>query len=379
MASDSILRLKVDSKEYDSKLKSATDALTRYIEGCRKVGGTMEVVEADTLNYVRSLGQMQTKSQSTRGAMSEMSKTFTELSMAYRQLTSEEKSSPFGTALRDSLEQLAERTRNTKQQLQEINDQLNTEPKNSFSSIVSTMGSMSMAIQGVYGGLSTLSGAVTEMTEAFSVQEQAELRLQTIMRQRMGASEQDIEKIKQLTAEQQKLGVIGDEVQLAGAQQVATFLSERQSLELLIPAMNDLAAQQKGLNVTSDDMVNIGNMFGKVMQGVGDRCLKHGVPAAALCGGLGEGYDKIFEHGIDSIMTTVDGPMPLAEALDRAEELYYAGAVRLFRMVRAGMKIQGKQIFSAQTPNVQSIGSLEDQALAAGAAQEFDDRGMTTE
>ena len=32
--------------------------------------------------------------------------------------------------------------------------------------------------------------------------------------------------------------------------------------------------------------------------------------------------------------------MPLAEALDRAEELYYKGAVRLFRMVRAGMRIK---------------------------------------
>ena len=133
------------------------------------------------------------------------------------------------------------------------------------------------------------------------------------------------------------------------------------------------------LVVTGEGRTDWQSCFGKVMQGVGDRCLKHGVPAAALCGGLGEGYDKIFEHGIDSIMTTVDGPMPLAEALDRAEELYYAGAVRLFRMVRAGMKIQGKQIFSAQTPNVQSIGSLEDQALAAGAAQEFDGSGMTTE
>lgn len=292
MASDSILRLKVDSREYDSKLKSATDGLTRYIEGCRKVGGTMEVVETETLNYVRALGQMQTKSQSTRGAMSEMSKTFTELSMAYRQLSSEEKSSPFGTALRESLDQLAERTRNTKLQLQEINDQLNTEPKNSFSSIVSTMGSMSMAIQGVYGGLSTLSGAVTEMTEAFSIQEQAELRLQTIMRQRMGASDQDIEKIKQLTAEQQKLGVIGDEVQLAGAQQVATFLSERQSLQLLIPAMNDLAAQQKGLNVTSDDMVNIGNMFGKVMQGQVGALRRVGIT-------FDESQEKVLKYGTE--------------------------------------------------------------------------------
>ena len=76
------------------------------------------------------------------------------------------------------------------------------------------------------------------------------------------------------------------------------------------------------------------------MQGVGDRAKKYNIPAVALCGGLGDGYEKIYEHGIDSIMTTVDGPMGLSEALDRAEELYYKGAVRLFRMVRAGIRME---------------------------------------
>ena len=76
------------------------------------------------------------------------------------------------------------------------------------------------------------------------------------------------------------------------------------------------------------------------LQGVGDRALKKNIPVTALCGGLGDGSEQIYEHGIDSIMTTVDGPMELSEALDRAEDLYYKGAVRLFRMVRAGMRMK---------------------------------------
>jgi glycerate kinase len=94
------------------------------------------------------------------------------------------------------------------------------------------------------------------------------------------------------------------------------------------------------LVVTGEGRTDWQSCFGKVMQGVGDRTKKYDVPAVALCGGLGDGYEGIYEHGIDSIITTVDGPMPLAEALDRAEELYYKGAVRLFRMVRAGMRIK---------------------------------------
>jgi glycerate kinase len=38
-------------------------------------------------------------------------------------------------------------------------------------------------------------------------------------------------------------------------------------------------------------------------------------------------------------MTTVNAPMPLSEALERAEELYYEGALRMFRFVRTGMEI----------------------------------------
>ena len=49
---------------------------------------------------------------------------------------------------------------------------------------------------------------------------------------------------------------------------------------------------------------------------------------------------QIFDHGIASLMTTVDAPMPLEEALGRAEELYYLGAVRMFRFIKAGMALK---------------------------------------
>lgn len=92
------------------------------------------------------------------------------------------------------------------------------------------------------------------------------------------------------------------------------------------------------LVVTGEGRADRQSCFGKVMRGVGDRAKKHGVPALALCGALGTGYETIYAHGVDSIMTTVDSPMPLEEALRRADELYYSGAVRMFRMVRAGMR-----------------------------------------
>jgi hypothetical protein len=83
----------------------------------------------------------------------------------------------------------------------------------------------------------------------------------------MNAREEDIQSIKDLCSAQQKLGVIGDEVQLAGAQELATYLSEKSALEKLIPVMNDMIAQQYGLNATQDSAVTIATMLGKVMEG----------------------------------------------------------------------------------------------------------------
>ena len=79
--------------------------------------------------------------------------------------------------------------------------------------------------------------------------------------------------------------------------------------------------------------------FGKVMQGVGLRAKRAGVMAIGLSGSLGRDATKLFDYGIESLATTVDAPMTLETALSRAEELYYLGAIRMFRLVRVGMKI----------------------------------------
>ena len=122
---DSILRLRVSSEEYDNKLKRAAQGLTRYADECRKVGGTLEVVEKETLDYVRALGQMDTTSRTATGKLAEMKKTFTELSVVYKNMTDEEKNSPFGKALSTSLDQLKGRIGESKVQLDDINKSIN--------------------------------------------------------------------------------------------------------------------------------------------------------------------------------------------------------------------------------------------------------------
>jgi len=93
------------------------------------------------------------------------------------------------------------------------------------------------------------------------------------------------------------------------------------------------------LVVTGEGRTDWQSCFGKVMQGVGNRAKKKNIPAIGLCGSLGKDAEKIFDEGIISLMTTVDAPMSLDEAIERSEELYYKGAVRMFRLIKAGMSI----------------------------------------
>lgn len=115
--------------------------------------------------------------------------------------------------------------------------------------------------------VNAINGQIQELAAAYAVQIQAETKLEVVMRQRMAATDEQIQSIKDLCAAQQELGVVGDEVQLAGAQQLATFLNSREALAELIPAMNNLVVQQKGLGATQQDCAGIANLFGKAMQG----------------------------------------------------------------------------------------------------------------
>ena len=102
---------------------------------------------------------------------------------------------------------------------------------------------------------------------AYREQRSAELKLATIMRDRMKLGEEAFRRIVKQTGEYQKQGVIGDEIQLAGAQQLATFVKQEKALANMLPAMNNLLAQQKGYNAQAVDAVNIANMMGRVLTG----------------------------------------------------------------------------------------------------------------
>lgn len=96
------------------------------------------------------------------------------------------------------------------------------------------------------------------------------------------------------------------------------------------------------LVVTGEGMMDYQSVFGKVPNGVGLAAKKQNIPCVAIVGGMGRDAANIYSCGVDSIITTINGAMPIEQALEQAEELFSNGAERLFRMVRVGMKIGNK-------------------------------------
>lgn len=132
--------------------------------------------------------------------------------------------------------------------------------------VKSSLGKVAAAV-GVAFSVAQISAFAKESEKLYNVQMEQELKLSTIMKTRMKATDETVQSVKDYASALQEQGVVGDEVQLAAAQQAATFLTQAENLKTLMPAMNNLLVQQHGLNATASDAVSIGNMFGKVMQG----------------------------------------------------------------------------------------------------------------
>lgn len=134
--------------------------------------------------------------------------------------------------------------------------------------------------------------AAREFVDANNAQQEAETKLAQVMQNTMGATSEQIESIKALASEQQKLGVIGDEVQLAGAQELGTYLEKADSLKKLMPVMNDMLAQQYGLNASQEQATQIASMMGKVMEGQVGALSRYGYK-------FDEAQEKLLKYGTE--------------------------------------------------------------------------------
>ena len=155
---DSILRLRVEDKEYNASLKQARQGLLALQQALQQSGATFQNVDKATVEYARGLGRMETVAKTAKGRIGEMTSAFTDLSVQYRHLTEEEKQSPFGQALSESLSQLSGRVREAKDELADITQELNNLGDAAEEVGTETSGNLSDMIS-VFGGNMMTKGA----------------------------------------------------------------------------------------------------------------------------------------------------------------------------------------------------------------------------
>lgn len=170
---DSVFKLVVDSKEYDSKIQRATSGLMDFEKKCREVGGTLEFVEKEDLDFVKALGQMETVSSSATGKLGELKRAFTELSIQYKNLTDAEKQAPYGKALAASLDQIKGRIKATEVDLKGVSQELGG---GGLSKVMETLGSKIGIPAGAFtalGGAMAAGAAAAKVTsDAFKQNEE---------------------------------------------------------------------------------------------------------------------------------------------------------------------------------------------------------------
>ena len=147
--------------------------------------------------------------------------------------------------------------------------------------------------QTLKSAVGSLQGVFSSYTQAFEAAAVANTKLKTIMEQRMNATAQDLKGVKDVISAQKELGVVSGSVQVAGAQQIGTFATQASTLRALVPAMNNLLAQQKGVNATQEDAVAVGNLFGKALQGQATALRRVGITFSAA-------EEKMLKHGTES-------------------------------------------------------------------------------
>ena len=147
--------------------------------------------------------------------------------------------------------------------------------------------------QTLKSAVGSLQGVFSSYTQAFEAAAVANTKLKTIMEQRMNATAEDVKGVKDVISAQKELGVVSGSVQVAGAQQIGTFATQASTLRTLVPAMNNLLAQQKGVSATQEDAVAVGNLFGKALQGQATALRRVGITFSAA-------EEKMLKHGTES-------------------------------------------------------------------------------
>ena len=159
---DVITRFKLETTQYDSKLRDASKSLAEYTRKATQAGNEFGKFTQKNVEAARALGAITPSANNAKDKVKELVGAFNDAAKAYNALTKEQQQSDFGKALAQSISHLSDKVKEAKQELYGMGDAVK---KAGGGGLFSGMGDkMSGALQVFAGNMLTkAAGAVANL------------------------------------------------------------------------------------------------------------------------------------------------------------------------------------------------------------------------
>jgi hypothetical protein fulcA4_04429 len=140
-----------------------------------------------------------------------------------------------------------------------------------------------------FGALTAAAGVfIKQSIDAAKDKLKADKLLETDLMKQANFKKEHIQMLKDEASALQDVGVVGDDVAVAGAGQLAIYKLKAEQIKTILPIIDDMVAKEKWFNGTQEDAIAMADVFGKAVEGKTKGLVKYGVS-------LTEAEEKLFK------------------------------------------------------------------------------------
>lgn len=120
-------------------------------------------------------------------------------------------------------------------------------------------------IDGLIKSVKSLMASLKDWEGMYQNLEEQEQKFRTALKNTTDATEEDIKAYVKLAEAKEKNGVVSKSAILNGYQELATYTTQKESIEKLTDAMLDMTVQQYGMNASEEQTLSIATRLGKAL------------------------------------------------------------------------------------------------------------------
>ena len=228
------------------------------------------------------------------------------------------KAQPPVEGLGEGVEVLGGQTEEARRKQEQYNNEIKKGENNADGLLKKVIGFVA-----AYAGYNAAKNFFTQATAAANDQIRAEQRLQSIMSNINGMTQDGIELVKQRAVALEGPTAIAASVGITGQSQLAEYVYDPKNIVDMTEAMYNLATETYGVNVSADQLTQTANLMGKVMMGDINALARNGFKMDAI---FTKAEQKLLKTGTEAeraamIIEMIDENLAgLAEAMGNTPE-----------------------------------------------------------